>query len=181
MLWARFAFVAVIVIPAAILAFFQIVDPGISHAFVPAFTYILHNITAGLSAHPLEAVVALGTAFPIDPLDRVMTLKEWRVLRRLSASTERRLRAAGLGPKITYLTQSLIGIRVRDDLQWLEAGGASGALAQSADPPAVKKNTGRDTRAATAASVAKRKAAAPAPTATSPAELATTPESVNAA
>jgi len=106
------------------------IDPGIGHAVIDAFTDIAHNFTAILSAHPLEAVAVLGTAFPIDQLDRVMTLKEWRALRRISASTERRLRAAGLGPKITYLTQSLIGVRVRDDLQWLEAGGASGALAQ---------------------------------------------------
>jgi hypothetical protein len=117
-----------------------IVDPGASHAML---------IT------PFE-VMLIGTAFPIDPLDRVMTLKEWRALRRISASTERRLRAAGLGPKITYLTHYLMGVRVRDDLAWMEAGGASGASAQSADPPAVKRNTGPNTGPATAASVARR-------------------------
>jgi hypothetical protein len=131
-----------------------VVDPGIGNAFAATFGDITHNITAILSAHPLEAVLA--TAFPIDPLDRVMTLKEWRTLRRISASTERRLRAAGLGPKITYLTHYLMGVRVRDDLAWMEAGGASGASAQSADPPAVKRRTGRNTGPATAASLAKR-------------------------
>jgi hypothetical protein len=85
-----------------------IVDPGVNHA--------------------VSAVLLIGTAFPIDPLDRVMTLKEWRALRRISASTERRMRQAGLGPKITYLTHYLIGVRVRDDLAWMEAGGALGPV-----------------------------------------------------
>ena len=124
-----------------------VVDPGVSHAMSTPFEVML--------------IGTAFTAFPIDPLDRVMTLKEWRALRRISASTERRLRAAGLGPKITYLTHYLMGVRARDDLAWMEAGGASGASAQSADPPAVsqpavKRTTGRNTGPATAASLAKR-------------------------
>jgi hypothetical protein len=117
-----------------------IVDPGVSHPMLST---------------PFE-VMLICTVFPIDPLDRIMTLAEWRVLRRISASTERRLRAAGLGPKITHLTHYLMGVRVRDDLAWMEAGGASGASAQSADPAAVKRKTGRNTGPATAASVARR-------------------------
>jgi hypothetical protein len=145
------------------------IDSGISHAVVAAFTYITHNITAILSAHPFEAV--LGTAFAIDPLDRVMTLREWRTLRRVSATTERRMRAAGLGPKLIHISAGQLGVRVRDDIDWMERGGASGASGASANPPT--RNTGRDTRAATAASVAsrKRKAAGSAPAAAAPAPL----------
>jgi hypothetical protein len=160
MLWARFAFVAVIVIPAAILAFFQIVDPGIGHAVIDAFTDIAHNITAILSAHPFEAV-ALG-AFAVDPLDVTYTLAEWRALRRVSASTERRMRRLGVGPRLVALSPGRWGVTRRDDLSWAEAGGASG-VALNAEPSAVKRNTGRDTRAATAASLAKRKATTTAP------------------
>jgi hypothetical protein len=165
-LLARFAFAAAIVIPAAVIAFLQIIDPsisngltGIGHAVVDAFT----NIAAILSAHPVETVVVLGTAFPIDPLDRVMTLREWRTLRRISASTERRMRKAGLGPKLINISAGQLGVRVRDDVEWMERGGASVA---SANPPT--RNSGRDTAKATAASVAKRAqrkaAAAQAPT-----------------
>jgi hypothetical protein len=141
----------------------QGIDLGIGNTFVDAFTAIL-------SAHPLEAVVALG-AFAVDPLDVTYTLAEWRQLRRVSASTERRMRRLGLGPRLVFLSQGRLGVTRKDDLAWAAAGGASGASAQSADPPAVTRNTGRDTRAATTASVAsrKRKAAAPPPMAASPA------------
>jgi hypothetical protein len=151
------------------------IDPGIGHAVIDAFTDIAHNFTAILSAHPLEAVAVLGTAFPIDPLDRVMTLREWRTLRRVSATTERRMRAAGLGPKLIHISAGQLGVRVRDDIDWMERGGASGASGASANPPT--RNTGRDTRAATAASVAsrKRKAAGPAPTTAPPAPIAAAP------
>jgi hypothetical protein len=130
-----------------------IVDPGLTHA---------------MSSIPFAAML-IGTAFPIDPLDRVMTLAEWRVLRRVSASTERRMRRAGIGPKLVRISAGLIGVRVRDDIAWMEAGGTSGAQGASANPP--MRNTGRDTRAATAASVAKRaqrKAVAEAPAAPAP-------------
>jgi hypothetical protein len=136
-----------------------IVDPGVSHAM----------------STPV-AMLLIGTSFPIDPLDRVMTLKEWRTLRRVSASTERRMRKAGLGPKLIHISAGQLGVRVRDDLAWMEAGGASGAPGASTNPPT--RNSGRDTRAATAASVAKRAerkaaastttTAAPAPTTASP-------------
>jgi hypothetical protein len=179
--WARFAlFAAILATAAVVIAFF---DPFISHtltgigyAAVATFTNAAHNITAIiLNAHPLEVV--LGTAFAIDPLDRVMTLAEWRAKNRISASTERRMRKAGLGPRLVNISAGLLGVRVRDDLEWMERGGASGA---SASPPT--RNTGRDTRAATAASLkkrAERKAAAP-PTAAEPSPQHTTAESVDA-
>jgi hypothetical protein len=134
-----------------------IVDPGVSHAMLST---------------PF-AMLLIGTAFPIDPLDKIMTLAEWRTLRRISASTERRMRKAGLGPKLVRISAGLIGVRVRDDIAWMEAGGTSCASGASPNPPT--RNTGRDTRAATAASVAKRKerkAAAPPPPAAAPAEPA---------
>jgi hypothetical protein len=59
--------------------------------------------------------------FAIDPDDRVMTLAEWRTLRRISPSTERRMRAAGKGPKLTHLSDHLLGVTVRDDRAWLAA------------------------------------------------------------
>jgi hypothetical protein len=59
--------------------------------------------------------------FAVDPDDRVMTLAEWRTLRRISASTERRMRAAGKGPKLTQLSDHLLGVTVRDDRAWLAA------------------------------------------------------------
>lgn len=148
-----------------------IVDPSSSHAFIPAFSDITHSITAVLSAHPFEA--ALGTAFAIDPLDKVMTLSEWRTFRRISAATERRLRKAGLGPKLIYISAGLLGVRVRDDREWMDRGGASGAPVPNADPPmARRRNTGRDTTKAIAARVAKRRKAttiaSPLPSATEP-------------
>ncbi len=163
-----------------------VVDPGIGNAFAATFTDIAHNITAVLSAHPLEAVVVLGTAsFAVDPLDITYTLAEWRQLRRVSASTERRMRKLGLGPRLVFLSQGRLGVARKDDLAWMEAGGASSALAQSADPPAVKRNTGRDTRAATTASVARRAerkaTAAPPPIAAASAEQHANTKSVNAA
>jgi hypothetical protein len=180
---------ATVFIAIALLITMIVVDPGVSPAVVDAFSSISHNITAGLSAHPIEAVVALGTAsFTVDPLDQTYTLAEWRQLRRVSASTERRMRKLGLGPRLVFLSQGRLGVTRKDDLAWEKAGGASSTSAQSADPPAVQRNTGRDTRAATTASVAKRaerKSAAPItsppPVTAAPAELATTPESVNAA
>src|SRR5262249_21777457 len=145
-----------------------------------AFSDISHNIAATLSARPFEAV-ALGTTFAIDPLDRVMTLREWREFRRISATTERRLRKAGLGPKLIHISAGQLGVRVRDDVEWMERGGASGA-AQTV--PVVLRNSGRDTRAATAASLkkrAERKAAdSPAPTAATSTEQSATTESANA-
>jgi hypothetical protein len=102
------------------------------------------------------SVESQSSQFPIDPLDRVMTLKEWRALRRISASTERRMRKAGVGPKLVYISPAQLGVRVRDDLRWIEHGGAAGAPAQSADPPTARRSTGRNTAAATAASVAAR-------------------------
>jgi hypothetical protein len=59
--------------------------------------------------------------FVLDPDDRVMTLAEWCALRRISASTERRMRAAGSGPKLTHLSDHLLGVTVRDDRAWLAA------------------------------------------------------------
>jgi hypothetical protein len=152
-----------------------IVDPAIGNAFAATFSDIAHNVTASLSAHPLEAVV-LGTAsFAVDPGDITYTLAEWRRLRRVSASTERRMRKLGLSPRLVFLSQGRLGVTRKDDLAWMEAGGASGASAQSADSPTAKRNTGRNTEKATAASVAKRKAtglatAAPAPVAATSAE-----------
>jgi hypothetical protein len=146
---ARFAFAAAILIFTAV--FLLIIDPGVSHA---------------ISSTPYVAML-VGTAFAIDPLDRVMTLAEWRAKNRISASTERRLRKAGLGPKLIHISAGQLGIRVRDDIEWMERGGASGAPVQSADHvPLARANVGRNTTKATAASMAKRakrKATGPAP------------------
>jgi hypothetical protein len=60
-------------------------------------------------------------SFAVDPGDRVMTLGEWRALRRISASTERRMRAAGSGPTLTHISDHLLGVTVRDDRAWLAA------------------------------------------------------------
>jgi hypothetical protein len=167
---ASFIAFAICLVPALV-----VVDPGIGNAFAATFTDITHNITAILSAHPFEAGVVLATTFAIDPLDRVMTLREWRTLRRVSATTERRMRAAGLGPKLIHISAGQLGVRVRDDIDWMERGGASGSSGASANPPT--RNTGRDTRAATAASVAsrKRKAAGSAPATAPPAPIAAAP------
>jgi hypothetical protein len=62
--------------------------------------------------------------FPINPDDRVMLLDEWRKLRKVSPSGERRLRKKGLGPKLTHLTERRLGVTVRHDREWLERGGA---------------------------------------------------------
>jgi len=137
MSWARFAFAAAILVFVAVSLL--MIEPGVSHA---------------ISSPHLAMLI--GTAFAIDPLDKVMTLAEWRELRRVSAATERRMRRAGLGPKLIHISAGLLGVRVRDDLEWMERGGASGPAAPSADAPIARRNTGRDTRAATAASLAKR-------------------------
>jgi hypothetical protein len=63
-------------------------------------------------------------SFRIDPDDRVMTLEEWRNLRRVSASTERRMRDKGIGPRLTRLSATRWGVTVRDDKAWLASGGA---------------------------------------------------------
>jgi hypothetical protein len=70
-----------------------------------------------LTNMPIEQI----SHFALDPDDRVMTLAEWRKLRRISASTERRMRAAGKGPKLTRLSDHLLGVTVRDDRAWLAA------------------------------------------------------------
>jgi hypothetical protein len=115
-----------------------VVDPGVSHA---------------MSSAPF-AVLLIATAFPVDPVDRVMTLAEWRAKNRISASTERRMRKAGLGPKLIHISAGQFGVRVRDDIEWMERGGASGAPASDADAPTRK--TGRNTGPARAARLAKR-------------------------
>jgi hypothetical protein len=63
--------------------------------------------------------------FPINPDHRVMTLAEWRKLRNVSPSGERRMRKKGLGPKLTHLTERRLGVTVRDDREWIERGGAT--------------------------------------------------------
>ncbi len=129
-----------------------VVDPGVSHAMLSA---------------PFAAML-IGTTFAIDPLDRVMTLAEWRTLRRISASTERRMRKAGLGPRLINISAGQLGVRVRDDIAWMEAGGASGESVPNANAPIARRNTGRDTRAATAASVVARQRKAGAATIAAP-------------
>jgi hypothetical protein len=52
------------------------------------------------------------------------TLDEWRRLRGISASTERRMRAAGLGPELVHLTIQHLGVTVRADREWVQRGGA---------------------------------------------------------
>jgi hypothetical protein len=70
----------------------------------------------------IAAIAAICTGrFAVDPGDRVMTLGEWRTLRRISASTERRMRAAGSGPTLTHISDHLLGVTVRDDRAWLAA------------------------------------------------------------
>ena len=64
------------------------------------------------------------SSFPINPDDRVMLLDEWRRLRNVSPSGERRMRKKGLGPKLTHLTERRLGVTVRHDREWLERGGA---------------------------------------------------------
>jgi hypothetical protein len=56
--------------------------------------------------------------------NEVYLLDEWRRLRRVSASTERRMREKGIGPKLTHLSAGRLGVRVCDDRLWLEQGGA---------------------------------------------------------
>jgi len=126
----------------------------------------------------MRASAGSEPAFDVDPLDITYTLPEWRILRRISATTERRMRKLGVGPRLVALSPGRWGVTRRDDLAWVEAGGASGV--HSADPAPVMRNSGRDTRAATAASVAKRaqRKAAAAPIATSAEPSAT--ESANA-
>jgi hypothetical protein len=63
--------------------------------------------------------------FPINPDDRVMLLAEWRRLRNVSPSGERRMRRKGLGPKLTHLTERRLGVTVRHDREWIERGGAT--------------------------------------------------------
>jgi hypothetical protein len=55
----------------------QGIDPGIGNAFVSAFGDIAHNVTATLSAHPLEAV--LVSAVAIEPL-AVGTKTAWQMM-----------------------------------------------------------------------------------------------------
>ena len=63
--------------------------------------------------------------FAVDPDDRVMTLSEWRALRRISQSTQQRLFAAGLGPRVTHLSARRKGITVKHDREWLAERSAS--------------------------------------------------------
>jgi hypothetical protein len=65
------------------------------------------------------------SSFPINPDDRVMLLDEWRRLRNVSPSGERRMRKKGLGPKLTHLTERRLGVTVRHDREWIERGGAT--------------------------------------------------------
>jgi hypothetical protein len=62
--------------------------------------------------------------------DETYTLAEWRQLRRISPSTERRLRAKGLGPKLVHLSDTRLGVTVKSDREWIEAGGASASAAE---------------------------------------------------
>jgi hypothetical protein len=52
--------------------------------------------------------------------DRVVPFREWCAEKGICVATGRRLIASGRGPKITRLSERRIGIRVRDDREWLE-------------------------------------------------------------
>jgi hypothetical protein len=61
----------------------------------------------------------------IDPDDRVMTLPEHCEAARISPATERRLRNAGKGVRITHLSDHRIGVTVRDHRAWLASRSGS--------------------------------------------------------
>ena len=61
---------------------------------------------------------------PLKHDDQAYTLAEWRALRRISPATERRMRKQGLGPKYVHLSGSRLGVTVKADREWVEAGGA---------------------------------------------------------
>jgi hypothetical protein len=58
------------------------------------------------------------------------TLEEWLALRRISRSTERRMRVRGLGPKLVHLSGSRLGVTVKADREWLAKGGAATVIAE---------------------------------------------------
>jgi hypothetical protein len=84
-------------------------------------------MSSGAATVTIPAEQVSPFPFPINPGDRIMTLAEWRQLRRISASGEWRLRAKGLGPKLTHLSECRLGVTVRDDQEWLAKGGAAQA------------------------------------------------------
>jgi hypothetical protein len=167
MSWARFAFAAVI--PAAILAFFQIVDPAISHALVStghavpdAFSSAGQVIADALSWHPLKNTFSIATVV-IQPL-AVKTKDAWTML---GCSNAHGYKLIAEGQIDSYLNGRIRLVTVASIQAYVEKQVA-----------AAKKDKGpKRTEQATLASVAKRaerKATA------APAELATTAESVAA-
>ena len=54
-------------------------------------------------------------------LDRVTPFERWCERAGISLSTGRRLVAAGVGPRVTRLSERRIGVRERDHLAWLDA------------------------------------------------------------
>jgi len=84
-------------------------------------------MTAG-PANPDTSTEKKEPALPafVNDDDRTMLLKEWRTLRRISPATERRMRKQGLGPKTVNVSSGRLGVTVRADREWMEAGGARG-------------------------------------------------------
>jgi hypothetical protein len=61
-----------------------------------------------------------STTSKVD-LDRVMSFREWCERNSLSAATGRRLLTSGRGPIVTRLSERRLGIRERNNLEWLKA------------------------------------------------------------
>jgi hypothetical protein len=144
--WARFA--AVIVIPAAVLAFFQIVDPAISnaltglgHTVVEPFSCIGQVIADTLGRYPFETTFSIATAV-IQPL-AVKTKDAWTML---GCSNAHGYKLITEGQIDSYLNGRIRLVTVASIQAYVEKQVA-----------AAKKDKGpKRTEQATAASVARR-------------------------
>ena len=72
-----------------------------------------------------ERKPATDPPVPLQHDQQTYTLDEWRKLRRISASTERRMREKGLGPNLVRLSATRWGVTVKADREWLAKGGAA--------------------------------------------------------
>jgi predicted DNA-binding transcriptional regulator AlpA len=56
-----------------------------------------------------------------QPVNRILSLRQWAESKSLSLSTAKRLVREGRGPRITQLSERRIGVSEADDLAWCSA------------------------------------------------------------
>jgi hypothetical protein len=123
--WARFAFA--IVIPATVLAFFQIFDPAISHSLAgighgvfEAFSGIGFVIADSLGRHPFETTFSIATVVPLAVPTRVAwqmlgisPAYGWRLIAdgELDSYLEGRVRKVAVASIEAYVERKLAGAK----------------------------------------------------------------------